>query len=265
MIIGNRFQPNAAGFIEEYSKLNGKIDGIICLQVKQDLKFYIKRSLRFVKLFKPSAIKKIFLKIICKLGGLQEMETLKLSWNTSGENSWDLLEKKPDIFEYAAKNNIPMDFAIGISRSLIEKQCKEETVFLLYGGGILTKELLEIKNAEFINAHMGKMPTYRGMNVIEWAVLEENKPMVSVMTMNEQIDGGDVIYEKEIQLGSEKTIAALRKTGFIYCYKAMAEGVYKYSKGEIKRIPQPKGAKYYYRMHSQIRKMLSQKLLSTQS
>ena len=53
----------------------------------------------------------------------------------------------------------------------------------MYAGGILTKAVLNHPRAEFINAHMGEMPRYRGMNVIEWAVLEDMPTKVAVMVM----------------------------------------------------------------------------------
>ena len=69
----------------------------------------------------------------------------------------------------------------------------DSVIFVLYSGGIIKEELLNLPGAEFLNAHMGNVPRYRGMNVIEWAVLEDTKPKVSVMVMNSKIDDGDVI------------------------------------------------------------------------
>jgi hypothetical protein len=260
LVISGAKQPNAAGFIEEYEKLNGRIDKIICLHVKHNFIFYIKKPLRFLKYLKPSAGKQSNIKIFGLLYGMQTIDSLKKSWNVSGENSWDLLKTDIDILNFAKQNSIPVEFAIGFSKQLIERNSTNPTLYVLYGGGIIPKNILDIENAEFINAHMGEMPRYRGMNVIEWAVLEDNLPKVSVMTMNEQIDGGDLILVRDIHLTKENTIADLRRTGFINCYKAMAEGIYKYSTGEAVKTKQPSGARYYYRMHLGLRDLLKEKL-----
>lgn len=260
LLISSRKQANASGFIEEFTKLNGKIDKIICLHVKHNLLYYIKKGLKIVRFFSPAKLKHYMVKCIRVATGMQEFKDLKLAWEARGENSWDLLPDGMDIFDYANKNKIPLEFVSGLTTSLIEANTKESALFVLYTGGILSKEILEIKNAEFLNAHMGEMPVYRGMNVIEWAVLEGKSPKVTVMVMNKQIDGGDIVCMEAIPLNKEETIAELRKTGYICCYKTMAKGVYNYQRNESLRLKQPVGAKYYYKMHPILRKMLSNKL-----
>ena len=261
LIIGERHQSNACGFIREFEKLDGKIDGILCLKAKNNATYHLKKALRFLKLFKKSKIKSALVSLLCRISNLQKMSSLKNSWIVAGENSWDLLENKFDIFQYAKEKNIPLQLSPFLSSSLIKSYTLDgPTIFPLYAGGILTKAILENTNAEFINAHMGEMPNYRGMNVLEWAILENQPTKVAVMIMNEKIDGGDIIWHKDIILGQEKNIAQLRKIGYTYCYKAMAEGIVHYLHNDALRQKQPKGAKYYYRMHKQIRNLLEQKL-----
>jgi len=266
LIIGNRYQPNVCGFVKEYEKQGRSIDGILCLQPKKDLKFYVKKPFRFLKKLKPSNVMQVIKNSICKISKKQELKTIKQTWNNSnaGENYWDLLTDKFDLFDYAKRNNIPLKFSPFLSAEVVQYYSKNgPTIFPLYAGGILSKKILNIKNAEFVNAHMGEMPRYRGMNVIEWAVLEDQAPKVAIMIMNEKIDGGDVIWHKDIHLSNEKTILDLRRAGYECCYKAMAEGISKYLVDDNLRKTQPIGAKYYYRMHSQIRKLLENKLPPT--
>ena len=263
LLIGNRYQPNVCGFIKEYEKQGRSIDGILCLQPQKDLKFYIKKPFRVLNKLKPSSVKQSIRTSICAIFQRQELKTIKQNWNNSnaGENSWNILNEKFDIFDYAKSNGIPVQFSTLLSPEAIRYYTKNgPTIFPLYVGGILSKEILNIENTEFVNAHMGEMPHYRGMNVIEWAVLEDQAPKVAVMIMNEKIDGGDVIWHKDIPLNNEKTILDLRRVGYEYCYKAMAEGVSKYIADNKLKKKQPKGAKYYYRMHAQIRKLIENKL-----
>ena len=268
LLIGNRYQPNVCGFIKEYEKQGGKVDGILCLQPQKDLKFYIKRPFRVLKKLKPSSVKQGLRNSICVISQKQELNTLKQNWNNSneGENSWNLLTDKFDIFDYTKRNGIPLQFARFLSPEVVRSYTRKgPTIFPLYAGGIIPKKILDIENAEFVNAHMGEMPRYRGMNVIEWAVLEDQAPKVAVMIMNEKIDGGNVIRHKDIQLDNQKTVLDLRRVGYEYCYKAMAEGISKYLADNSLRQKQPKGAKYYYRMHTQIRKLTENKLPPTKA
>jgi hypothetical protein len=261
LVISNRFQPNVCGFLKEFEKIGGRIDGVLCLQPIKDVKYYLKKPFRFLKKLQPGQLKEALIKIICILTNKQTIIQLTERWNYPGENSWDLLEFKFDIFKYLKINDIPLRFAPYLTSDIIISYTNEgPVIFPMYGGGILTKSLLAERNAEFVNAHMGEMPTYRGMNVIEWAVIEGHQPKVSVMIMNEIIDGGDVIWEKDIILGGEESIADLRRRGYEFCYIAMAEGIKAYLSNPGIREKQRRGGKYYYRMHVKIRELLTKKL-----
>jgi folate-dependent phosphoribosylglycinamide formyltransferase PurN len=262
LIIGSENQSNASGFIREFENHNGVLSSVICLQRPKKGFAYLKYPLRYLKYLRPEFLKQIFTKIVCRLFNLQTIEKVKRGWNVAGENSWDLLDKGINIPEYAYTKKIPCYFFNSLTKAELSLFTKKgPTVFVMYAGGILGEDILSIPNSEFFNAHMGEMPRYRGMNVIEWAVLENKVPKVSVMTMTSTIDGGDVILEKEILINRVKSIAELRKIGYIYCYKAMAEGISKYSKGELQLQRQAKNPRYYYKMHKQIRNLLESKLI----
>ena len=261
LVIGGQFQPHACGFIREFEALGGKIDGILVLLPPKDKLIVLKKMFRGLKRLDPRRLKNTYVSAVAKFHGMQRLEAVKATWDVGGENSWDLLTEKFDIFQHANEKGIPMTFSPTLLPEVVRTfTSKGPVVFPMYGGGILEDPILNDPNAEFINAHMGEMPRFRGMNVIEWAILEDLQPRVAVMTMNAQIDGGDVIWTKDIPVGEEKTIAELRKQGYVYCYKAMAEGIFHYAGKPELRQKQAKGAKYYYRMHPRIRKMLSAKL-----
>jgi methionyl-tRNA formyltransferase len=265
VLIDGQFQKTASGFIDEYEKLNGTIDGIICLRPnKGGLFFYVRKIVRII--FRILArIKNKLIGILINSGELRTIASLKDSWASRNENSWDLLDKSIDIFQYANSKSIPLHFVNSLVPETFNNITKSNpSLFILYAGGILSDEVLSIPGGEFLNAHMGDMPKYRGMNVLEWAVLEGSKPKVSVMVMNNKIDDGDIIYKMDIERKSEKTVGELRKTGYESCYKAMANAAYLYSAGKVNSEKQPReGIKYYYRMHDKIRQLLVKKLINS--
>tara|TARA_Y100000385_G_C12952351_1_gene576045 strand:- start:113 stop:949 length:837 start_codon:yes stop_codon:yes gene_type:complete len=268
LVINNPLQGNACGFITEYEKLGGKVDGVLCKKPKKNSFYYLKSILRipyrFIILFQPTNIKKNIIQIIKEISRKQFLNEVFDKWNNIGENSWDLLTESFNIEEYAFNNGIPYDYSLNFSSEIVKKHTKKgPTMFLMYSGGIISNDLLSIDNAEFLNAHMGEMPIFKGMNVIEWAILENKNPKVAVMIMNSKIDGGDVIYHKDIKISTEKTISELRKIGYIYCYKAMAEGVFNYLTDKNVRKKQKLGGKFYYRMHKSLRERVENKLNST--
>ena len=78
------------------------------------------------------------------------------------------------------------------------------------GAGILRPDLLATPRLGTLNAHMGILPRYRGMNVAEWARLEGNPVGCTVHLVNAGIDTGDIVAVREVDTGSVHSVAALR-------------------------------------------------------
>lgn len=58
-----------------------------------------------------------------------------------------------------------------------------------------------LKRAEFINIHYALFPKYRGMHSIVWAILNgEKKVGVTIHQMNDLVDGGNIIFQHEIDV-----------------------------------------------------------------
>ena len=261
LLIGGIHQANASGFIKEFEKLGGRVDQIVCLQAPNTFFLTLKRSLRVLKKLRPQSLKRYFVNAYKVFTNSIYLSDLKKQWENKGENSWDLLEPGINFLEYASSRAIPFHFSASLNKALMQKVAgSEKCIVVLYAGGIISEELLTMSTLEFVNAHMGDMPRYRGMNVIEWAVLEDQPVKVTVMTMNKVIDGGDIIHTHQIPLSTERSIKDLRKTGYVECYKAMAKGVFDYQRNLTERKAQEKNPRYYYRMHSELRRMLNNKL-----
>lgn len=77
-------------------------------------------------------------------------------------------------------------------------------------GKILPKDVLELPKYGCINVHTSLLPKYRGAAPIQWAVLNgEEKTGVTIMKMDEGIDTGDIILQKEILLDKDETAGTL--------------------------------------------------------
>ena len=260
LVISSRTQATASAFIKEFEKLGGELNGIYCITHPQPKSNHLKSAFRFLKVFRPSKLKQLFSAFLTSKYGMQSIDELKKMWDVQGENSWDVLEKGIDIFEYAKNKRIPITEAPLKKETINALTASGAVIFPMYGGGILSAKILSDPKAEFMNSHMGEMPYYKGMNVMEWAILEKASPKATVMVMNEKIDGGDVVWEKEINISYEKSIKELRTTGYIGCFQAMAEGIINYQQDSSIRKVQTKGSKFYYRMHQKIRAILENKL-----
>jgi hypothetical protein len=78
------------------------------------------------------------------------------------------------------------------------------------GAGILRKPLLSIPRLGTLNAHMGLLPFYRGMNVAEWAAFLGGPVGCTVHLIDPGIDTGDILCVRPIPLAGCTSVAQLR-------------------------------------------------------
>lgn len=73
-------------------------------------------------------------------------------------------------------------------------------------GQILSKEILDMPRYGCVNIHASLLPKYRGAAPIQWAVINgEEKTGVTIMQMDEGLDTGDIITQREVLIAQEET------------------------------------------------------------
>ncbi len=78
-------------------------------------------------------------------------------------------------------------------------------------GKILPKKILDIPHICSINVHASLLPKYRGAAPINWAIINgEKKTGISIIKMNEQMDAGDILCQKEIDILPEEDAVSLK-------------------------------------------------------
>ena len=119
------------------------------------------------------------------------------------------------------------------------KNLNPDLVCVVSYGVILPKSFLEIPKLGCINVHPSMLPKYRGPAPIQWAVLNgESKTGVTIMYLNEQMDAGDIIMQKEVEIGEDETTGEVwDRLGDIGA-NLLLESVEKISNGTAPRIPQ---------------------------
>lgn len=79
-------------------------------------------------------------------------------------------------------------------------------------GQILTANILKIPRVFSINLHPSLLPKYRGAAPVNWAVINgETKTGLTVIRMNERMDAGDMILQREIEIDQKDTAEILNK------------------------------------------------------
>lgn len=107
-------------------------------------------------------------------------------------------------------------------------------------GVILSKSFLKIPSLGCINVHPSMLPKYRGSAPIQWAILNGDKSTgVTIMYLNEQMDAGDIITQKEVEIGEDETSGELWNRLSKIGADLLEDTVKNISNRIIKRTPQP--------------------------
>lgn len=122
------------------------------------------------------------------------------------------------------------------------------------GGGIIRRPLLEVSGRGVFNAHMGMLPAYRGMDVVEWPLLErggeEPDLGVTLHLMDPGIDTGPIVIRRRVSIRDGDTVERLRKRYEPVMIELMIEGVRAVRDSELRPQPQAvEDGRQYFIMH----------------
>ncbi len=135
-------------------------------------------------------------------------------------------------------------------------------VVVSHGAGILRPVILSVPGVIFINAHAGRLPKYGGMNVVEWAVYNNDPIYGTIHRIDRGIDTGEILDEAPLVLGRPATVAALRATAAAAVWNRVSGALTRLMKGEIDFRKQSGEERriLWYRMHPALLKVVQAKL-----
>ena len=160
-------------------------------------------------------------------------------------------------------NNIPCISVHDIAddKSLSHLRSIKPDIIIYTGGGIIRKGLLKVPKIGILNAHMGLLPKYRGMNVLEWSLFNNAPIGITVHFIDKGIDTGDILLRKAIPIKRGDTIENLRSKSQPLSVDALAEVVNKLRNGAIQPIKQKdEDGKQYFVMHKRLKDLVAEKL-----
>jgi folate-dependent phosphoribosylglycinamide formyltransferase PurN len=75
-------------------------------------------------------------------------------------------------------------------------------ILVVFGGGIINEQMLVLPKLEAYTLHLGWCPDYKGSHCLHWAIHNEdyNKLGISILTLRKQIDSGEIVLRKKIDL-----------------------------------------------------------------
>jgi len=119
----------------------------------------------------------------------------------------------PPVKELAARQELP----VYQPRKAREEQFIEqvralspELIVVVAFGQILPRALLDIPPLGCVNVHASLLPAYRGAAPINWALINgETVTGVTIMALDEGMDTGDILLQKEVSILPDDTAAVL--------------------------------------------------------
>lgn len=91
---------------------------------------------------------------------------------------------------------------------------------------IFKTRLMNYPPYKTINCHAGKLPFYRGRNILNWALINDEQEFgITVHYMDEGIDTGDIILQRTFPITDEDTYQTLLETAYKECPAILVDAV----------------------------------------
>jgi len=141
----------------------------------------------------------------------------------------------PPVKVLAQKNNLPV-YQPKNKIELLEvvEKLKPDLGIVAAYGMLLPKNVLDIPKYGFINIHPSLLPKYRGATPIQAAILNgDEKTGVSLFIIEEQMDNGKILAQKELTMANDYNYGTLGRKLFEMGADLLIEILPKYIDGEI--------------------------------
>lgn len=123
---------------------------------------------------------------------------------------------------------------------------KPDLIVVAAYGKTLPKEILEIPNLGCLNVHPSLLPRWRGPSPIQYAILNgDKKTGATIMLMDEKIDHGPILSQREIMIEEKETGKTLQEKLANLGTHLLLETIFQLEKGMIKPQPQDEGKVTY--------------------
>jgi methionyl-tRNA formyltransferase len=165
------------------------------------------------------------------------------------------LEPNP-VKTWATIRNINIIEAIKLKDGTLAEQLKKigADVFVVASfGKIIPADIIYMPRAKTLNVHPSLLPRLRGPAPIQYAILEENRTGVTIMRLDEKMDEGPIVAQKEVPfsvwpLPYSQAEAILGRVGGDLLAAILPQWV----NGEIKEVPQDHSLATYTEMLEKI-------------
>jgi methionyl-tRNA formyltransferase len=116
---------------------------------------------------------------------------------------------------------------------------KPDLLIVVAFGQILKKNILAIPVLGALNIHASLLPKYRGPAPIQWAIFnDEATTGLTAMQMNEGLDTGPILLQKEVSIRQDETVGQLHDRLSELCGEFLLNTIDGIFKKRLRAIPQ---------------------------
>ncbi len=155
-----------------------------------------------IVIFGCQAIAIRILRHLCRLDNINVVKVITY------EVLSDISRGQESIINVAKDMNINISSPSKISPDVISEiiELGPDLIISAYYRKIFPKELLRVAKLGIINIHPSLLPFYRGPVPTAWAILNGEKSFgITVHKVDEGIDTGDILVQKEYDIGDDET------------------------------------------------------------
>jgi len=104
---------------------------------------------------------------------------------------------------------------------------------------IFKESLINLPRLRTINCHAGKLPFYRGRNILNWALINDESSFgITVHYIDEGIDTGDIILQHNYRIDDSDDYSTLLVRAYQGCSLILYEAIKLIQRGNVERIVQ---------------------------
>jgi methionyl-tRNA formyltransferase len=205
-------------------------------------------------------LKKIWRKLLLREKGY---DTSDLETIAGYRRERDIRSRNVD--EFGRRWNVPVVYCDTLNDTAVVEQLDNDKPDLVVftGGGLIRKDVLDRSGHGVINCHMGILPKYRGMDVVEWPILEGEFDQIGVTVhfMDRGMDTGDILSSQKIGARPGETIAQLRARSEPVMCETIVNTCVDFLQERIARRPQrAEDGRQYFVMHSRLNRIAQERL-----
>lgn len=130
-------------------------------------------------------------------------------------------KKDPVLVEKAAEHGIDLLYSTNInSEEFLDKirRYQSDLFVSMSFNQIFKKDIINLPPLKTINCHAGKLPFYRGRNILNWVLINDEKEFgITVHYVDEGIDTGDIIIQRTYKITDEDNYGTLLERAYVGC------------------------------------------------